>query len=100
MAAAAADAAAAAAAVLLLLLMPQSPLPPPACAMLHAMLHAMLYAKALGAFGSSGSCVACVRMRAQGKGRVLSAGSLGSMALALTCTAKSVMINLMRESSS
>ena len=107
--AAAAPAAVAAIAALLLLLLLLcccccrcccSPSPSPACAMLHAMLHAMLYAKALGALGSSGSCVACMRVRARGKGRVLWAGSLGSRALALTCTAKSMMINLMRESSS
>ena len=86
---------AAAAAVLLLLLSPS-----PACAMLHAMLHAILYARALGALGSSGSCVACMRVRVRGKGRMLWAGSSGSRALVLTCTAKFLMINLIRESSS
>ena len=39
-------------------------------------------------------------VRAQGKGRVLLAGSLGPIALVLTCTAESMMTNLMRESSS
>ena len=97
---AAAPAAAAAVVLLLLLPPPQPPLPSPACAMLHAMLHAMLYAQALGALGSSGSCVARMWVRAQGKGRVLLAGSLGPIALVLTCTAESMMTNLMRESSS
>ena len=97
---AAAPAPAAAVVPLLLLPSPQPPLPSPACAMLHAMLHAMLYAQALGALGSSGSCVARMWVRAQGKGRVLLAGSLGPIALVLTCTAESMMTNLMRESSS
>ena len=68
----------------------------PACAMQHAMLYAM----AFGALRSSDALVACMQMRAGGKGRVLWAGSLGSRALALTCVAESMMSNSMRETCS
>ena len=52
------------------------------CRHIHAtgyllLLHAMQYAKVLGALYSSGSRVSCMRMRAQGKGRVFLVGSLG-----------------------
>ena len=93
-------AAAAAAVLLLLLLLLWSPPPSPACVMLHAMLHAMLYAKAFPALGSSGSFVSCRRTLARVTCGILWVCSLGSSVSALTCTAKSVMVDLTRESSS
>ena len=93
-------AAAAVVLLLLLLLLLWSPPPCPACVMLHAMLHAMLYAKAFPALGSSGSFVSCGRTLARVTCGILWACSLGSSVSALTCTARSVMVDLTRESSS